>query len=189
MRETHSAFRKPTYYLWLFFCGSVAISAMVLPGVSGSFVLLLFGVYFEIIATINNIRLWVKGVLKQEGLNLDGPILHDFAVLGSTMLGLILGILLFVRLLDYLLKHFYNQTIAMLIGLMLGSLYGVWPFRERQTIGDEVIDGLPIPPAIDTNFFLTLLTAAAGVAIIFIFLSFDKKKEASKAEVDHAEEA
>ncbi len=103
-----------TEYVSLFLVGALAISVMVLPGVSGSFILLLFGRYSQIIGAISR-------------LNRGNP--DDIMLLLAFGLGVIFGILLFVRMLNYLFDKFKDQTLYFLIGLMLGSLYAIWPFK------------------------------------------------------------
>ena len=104
-------------YLSLFCVGALAISAMVLPGISGSFILLLFGRYSQIIGAISR-------------LNNFYP--EDIALLAVFGLGMLFGAVVFVRLLTYLFAKFKDQTLFFLVGLMIGSLYALWPF-----IGDQ----------------------------------------------------
>lgn len=91
-------------------CGAVAICAMILPGISGSFILLLLGAYGSVI-----------GALK----SLDVIRIAAFGV------GAVLGLLTFSRLLDKLLENKRNQTLAMLTGFLLGSLNALWPWKSK----------------------------------------------------------
>ena len=96
--------------LYVFVAGMVAISAMVLPGISGSTLLLIFGLYVPIVSAI-------KEVLT---LNLEYmPILIIFG------LGILTGIFATIRIVKYLLENYRSQTIYMILGLMMGSLYAV----------------------------------------------------------------
>lgn len=98
------------FVAYIFISGMIAISAMVLPGISGSTILLIFGLYVPILNAI-------KQVLK---LNFDYlPALVIFSV------GVIIGILITVRVVRYLLKIYRSQTIYFIIGLMIGSIYAV----------------------------------------------------------------
>ncbi|GIX01017.1 MAG: DUF368 domain-containing protein [Pirellulaceae bacterium] len=99
-----------------FLAAMVAICAMILPGISGAFVLLLLGVYHPVTELI-------KGLPHGE-VTLEGGVL---IVLFAT--GCATGLLLFSRLLRWLLEHRHDATLAVLIGLMLGSLYRIWPFQ------------------------------------------------------------
>lgn len=98
--------------LTLFIAGAIAISAMLLPGISGSFILVLLGLYPVVL-----------GALK----NLDIPVLAVFSA------GCLLGLLCFSRLLTWLLARLRDVTMAFLAGLMLGSLAKVWPWKQTLT--------------------------------------------------------
>ncbi len=101
--------------------GAIAISAMILPGISGSFVMLVLGQYQNVIGKITTLQL---------GL-MEGSI--DFGALfwlGALAVGMGVGILAFARLLNFLLARFRSATMAFLIGLLLGSLWVLWPFKE-----------------------------------------------------------
>ncbi len=99
----------PTDLWFIFIAGAFAICAMILPGISGSFILLLFGKYEYILNAIQEINLSVIVV---------------FA------LGCITGLLSFVRLISWLLDRYYNAAVALLAGFMIGSLNKIWPWKE-----------------------------------------------------------
>ncbi|MDQ7087743.1 MAG: DUF368 domain-containing protein [Acidobacteriota bacterium] len=104
-----------------FLAGAIAISAMILPGISGSYVLLVMGQYQVMLNKLTGF---------QRGLA-DGRIdLGALAWLLSLVTGLAVGIVLFARLLNYLLDHRRSATMAFLIGLLIGSLWVLWPFKE-----------------------------------------------------------
>lgn len=98
--------------LTLFCAGAIAISAMLLPGISGSFILVLLGLYPIVLGAVKN---------------LDLPILVVFSA------GCLAGLLVFSKLLTWLLAHLKNLTMAFLSGLMLGSLAKVWPWKHTLT--------------------------------------------------------
>ena len=95
-------------YLFLVFAGAIASCAMILPGISGSYILLLMGVYPIVMTAITN---------------------RDFTIISAIGIGVILGLLLFSRLLKWLFKKYKNQMLVVLTGLMLGSLNKVWPWK------------------------------------------------------------
>lgn len=99
----------PTDLLFIFLCGAIAICAMILPGISGSFILVLLGKYFFVMEAVKTLDLKV------------------IAVFG---IGACVGITSFSRLLSYALSHVRNVTLAVLSGFMLGSLNKVWPWKE-----------------------------------------------------------
>ena len=150
--------------LFFVLCGTIAISAMVLPGISGSFVLILLGVYFEILQAVNELNILVVAF---------------FAA------GCALGLLMFTRVLRGLLKKFHDATVSFLTGLMVGSLVGLWPFREFKVFGDDIIgfervDGAWLLPSVDENTFVTLASFLAGSGLVFFFLKYDRSKTQKK---------
>jgi len=99
----------PTNFLFIFFCGALAICAMILPGISGAFILLLIGKYEFMISAL---------------INLNIPVIIVF------VLGCFLGLLGFSRFLSWILTHYRFPTLALLAGFMIGSLNKVWPWKE-----------------------------------------------------------
>jgi len=95
-------------YLFLVFAGAIASCAMILPGISGSYILLLMGVYPIVMTAITQ---------------------RDLTIISAIGIGVILGLLLFSRLLKWLFKKYKNQMLVLLTGLMLGSLNKVWPWK------------------------------------------------------------
>ena len=152
---SENANRSVGRLVYLFLCGAIAISAMILPGISGSFVFLLLGVYFDILASVNN---------------------RDWLVLAVVALGCGLGLLAFSRLLNYVLGHYHDLTVSSLIGLMVGSLYGLWPFQSYEMVGEERIDIAHILPQMNMNLMLTALALLLGCGIILLFYRMENKK-------------
>ncbi|MFC2062088.1 DUF368 domain-containing protein [Elusimicrobiota bacterium] len=106
--------------LYVFISGILAISAMILPGISGSFLLLVMGVYGIII-----------GRIKSFTTSFDISSFIFLLVFGA---GCITGLVLFVRIMRVLLEKYRNKTLYFLIGLVLGSLVVLWPFKEYPAI-------------------------------------------------------
>ena len=158
----------PTYLdLGLFFgSGALAISAMILPGISGSFLMLALGVYFRLLTAINTL---VEGVPELLTGVFDRSMLGSLLIIGFTAIGCLFGLLVFTRLLNYLLEHYRNLTLAFLIGLMVGSLYGLWPFREFAIVAGERIDTAHILPQLDMNLLVTTGVFLIGCGVIFLF--------------------
>ncbi|WP_321494419.1 DUF368 domain-containing protein [uncultured Desulfobacter sp.] len=111
-------------YLYIALCGALAISATVLPGISGSLVLILMGAYFDVISAISELK----------SLHLE-----TFIFLGIFGLGVVVGGLLFARLVSFVLARYYNPTMAFLGGLMAGSLYALWPFKETVLMAQQYV--------------------------------------------------
>lgn len=110
----------PAGLLYTFACGAIAICAMILPGVSGAYLLLILGKYEE-----------VTGILKR--LPKLDVTASDVATVGVFCAGCALGLLMFSKLLRWLLARFHAPTMAVLCGFMIGSLYRVWPFQLDTT--------------------------------------------------------
>lgn len=159
-------------FVTFFVCGAIAISAMILPGVSGSFLLLAFGFYFPLVTTINNFKEGVSSLLSGE---LIQPFLGNLLILFIFALGCLFGLLVFTRLLKFLLDRYRNLTISFLIGLMFGSLYGLWPFRDYLKVGDERYYTAHLLPQVDMNFLITVCVFLVGCAVIFGFSRLEKE--------------
>jgi putative membrane protein len=103
--------------LWyVFLCGMIAVSALILPGISGSFMLLLLGMYTFILSTVKE---WIST------LGLD-QFIYIIVFLG----GCIVGLFGFSRILSWTFKHYRYPTLATLIGFIIGSLNKIWPWRN-----------------------------------------------------------
>ncbi|MDD1779724.1 DUF368 domain-containing protein [Enterovibrio sp. ZSDZ35] len=96
-------------YLTVFISGSIAICAMILPGISGSFILLLLGMYGPVLSAVKS---------------------FDIPILGLFAIGCLAGILSFSHVLSWLLRKYRDLTIAFLTGLLIGALGKVWPWKE-----------------------------------------------------------
>ncbi|MBO7623705.1 MAG: DUF368 domain-containing protein [Bacteroidales bacterium] len=138
--------------LWyIFLCGAVAICAMILPGISGSFILLLLGSYFYMMDAISTLQ---------------------FTVILVFMAGAIIGILSFANLLSWLFRHFEMMTLAALTGFMFGSLNKVWPWKETLTTFLDKHGVEPpqtqrnILPAMDGSQLVALLLIAVGIILV-----------------------
>ena len=163
-------------FLYLFISGIVAICSMILPGLSGSFVLVLMGEYELILRAVDDL---------------------NFAVLLPVAIGAIVGLLAFAHLLSWLYKKYKNQTIALLTGFILGSLAILWPWKMTfdasnnqipvDKFGKLLIEGIDMKtvtyerffPAIDMIFFIAVILAVVGFFTIWILEKTADKKENS----------
>ena len=150
----------PETYFFLFISGAIAICAMILPGISGSFILLIMGKYQFVITAVRDLNV---------------PVLIVFA------LGCITGILSFSRLVTWLLKKYHNSTVSLLAGFMLGSINKIWPWKAvltyRENSRGELVpfveeNILPTDYLAQTGqnpeFLLALLFVAAGVLLVVV---------------------
>lgn len=110
----------PETISFVFLSGSIAICAMILPGISGSYLLLILRKY--------------NYMLEQISLLGSSETMQGLMNILPFVLGAIVGLAVFSRFLSWLLKNYHSQTIAILIGFMIGSLYVIWPFQHREYI-------------------------------------------------------
>lgn len=137
----------PTNLLFIFLCGAIAICAMILPGISGSFILVLLGKYFFIMEAVKTFNI---------------KIILVFAA------GALIGITTFSRLLSFALKHFRNITLSVLTGFMLGSLNKVWPWKE--TVQTYVDSHGVVKPLVEINILPNVYVWEAAVLMVVGFL-------------------
>jgi len=112
-------------YLVALGCGALAISAMILPGVSGSFLMLVLGQYQHLTRAISSLSTWAG-----QGFTLGEAPWSGIGFLTAFGAGALFGLLAFARLLAWLLKRLHSETMAFLTGLILGSLWALWPFKD-----------------------------------------------------------
>ena len=158
-------------FLYLILCGIVGACSMILPGLSGSYVLLLMGDY-ELIM-IDAINMLTSSPL--DGLKILLPV----------VLGAAIGLIAFAHLLSWIFKRYHDQTIALLSGFILGSLPIIWPWKESiSTVlkdGSEKITGYHwLAPEMNTEFAIALVIAMIGVGIIVLTEHLAAKKNTEK---------
>lgn len=143
----------PGHWWVLFGGGFIAICAMILPGISGSFILLLLGLYSVFIEAINTL---------------------DLVAIASFGLGCVSGLLVFSQFLSWLLDHYFKSTIALLVGFLVGSLNVTWPWKETLEVfinrhGQEV-------PLVQQNVMPWTYSVATGegakLLYVILFAAF-----------------
>ena len=149
----------PDAQWYIFLCGVIGICAMILPGISGAFILLIMGKYHDI-----------TGIIKQTlQLELSVASITTVAVFGT---GCVVGLLSFSKLLRWLLAHHGSATMAALCGFMAGSLYKIWPFQVDTTPEVEEFKHKFFQPVslteipIDGRFWLTILIAIVAALLV-----------------------
>ncbi|KYN81171.1 hypothetical protein ATY36_01690 [Vibrio cidicii] len=150
---------KPLYLeptsLNVLLAGAIAICAMILPGISGSFILLLIGMYAPVLGAVKNVQ---------------------FDILGLFLIGCVAGLLTFSHVLSWLLRRFRDFTLMFLTGLMIGTLPKIWPWKETiswrlNSKGEQV-------PLVQHNLSpfefesLTSQPSQLGLAIVMALLAF-----------------
>lgn len=162
---------------WLIFCGMLAICALLLPGISGSYLLNLLGVYPLVIGALADlIQSWARFTLDTDA----------FYILFSLGIGIVIGGILFARFVSWLLKNYPNFTMALLSGFMIGALRSVWPFWTYEYIllplkiqkGPQLLLLNPVWPSLLSYIFLIgLFFTLLGFALVFIIQHYAKKTE------------
>jgi len=149
--------------IFLFFSGALAVCAMILPGISGSFILVLLGSYKTVLDAVDE---------------------KDFEILLIVTAGVIFGLLGFARLLKWMFDHYKNITLAVLTGFILGSLNKIWPWKkvlESRTLGKKVIvideNISPFSFEGDNQILMAILMGILGFSLIFILEKSASKKK------------
>lgn len=151
-------------YLNLFGAGAVAICAMILPGISGSFILLILGKYA-----------FVTGALKQPFID------NHFQVIMVFTFGCLFGLLSFSKVLNWLLKNFHNFMMCFLTGFMIGSMKKIWPWKEvleSKVIREKTYvlqETNILPTQFDASFWLAITLMLVGFFIVFALEKVSKK--------------
>jgi putative membrane protein len=153
----------PQSLLFVFFSGFIAICAMILPGISGSFILVLLGQYEYILSAVNNREIFT------------------LVIFG---LGALLGLATFAQILSWLFKRYHDLTVAVLIGFMAGSLRKIWPWKETLSYAtDRHGELIPLeqinvlPDAWTTEVTLAIALAILGFALVFTIDYIGSRRE------------
>ena len=142
--------------LFIFFCGVIGISGMMLPGLSGSFILILLGNYELVL---------IKAVTD---LNL--------IILSIFFLGSLFGVLFFSHILSWLLKKYKDQTLATLTGFIAGSLTLIWPWQEISKSKEKVLDYvLFLPKEINQENIIATIMIFTGILSVYIIEKYSEK--------------
>jgi putative membrane protein len=152
----------PTAAWFIFLCGFVAISAMLLPGISGSFILLILGKYAYIINALGEFNLVV------------------ILAFGA---GALTGLVVFSRAIGWLLKHYHEATLLVIKGILIGSLWMIWPFQERvyETIRgkEKLVSASPVwPDAFTGTIIESGAFMIAGFVLVMVIHRFSSRTNA-----------
>ena len=155
---TLSPTRTPDAGWFIFICGAVAVCTMILPGVSGSFILVLFSKYDYIMSAISQLNV---------------SVLLVFA------LGCVVGILAFSKFLHWLLARFERQTMLVLLGFVLGSLVKVWPWSNPEAIRASQCLSADVP--YDPQILSAALWCLLGAALVLGVDALGRRKNSHEA--------
>ncbi|MCD8188344.1 MAG: DUF368 domain-containing protein [Ruminococcus sp.] len=152
-------------FFYLMIISVIAAAAMIMPGLSGSLVLLILGGYQTVIQAVSNLR-------------------ERFPILIPVAIGIVLGIVLCAKVITLCLKKWHRGTYAVILGLIVGSFYAIWP---RETTSTEIVDGVEtvVTEGADFAFNSTgIIAIVIGIIGVLLPLSMellDKKKKNSEA--------
>lgn len=149
--------------LWyLFLSGFIGISAMILPGLSGAYILVVMGVYQTV---LSNVR-----IAQDLIFNFDQTqFINTASILGVFILGILVGIKVFAKFLSWFFNHYPQRSIAVLVGLMIGALHKVWPWQN--TVADSVKESLAVLPHEyngDPQILIVITWMLIGFGILFL---------------------
>lgn len=159
--------QTPEAWWFIYLCGCIAISAMLLPGISGSFILLILGKYAYVLGAIGR---------------------FDFTVILPFVLGCLTGIILFSRGASWLLHHYYRQSVLTITGILIGSLWMIWPFQNRMyeivREKERLVSSTPIwPETLTSQAQLGFVMMLVGFAAVFVLgVVARRKQEAEQRE-------
>ena len=161
----------------MIFCGAISVIAMILPGLSGSFLLLILGQYDRVWTAVSNVAHFKFSS-------------SEILMLIFLALGCVIGLGCFVHALNYLMEKHSNVTVAALIGFMVGSLPKIWPFQHDDLTSVTLQKGKLVAtrvvyemPGFTINGFYVLLCALAGLFLV-LSIEFYAKRQQQKQQTE-----
>jgi len=156
-------FETPDSSWFIFISGAVAISAMVLPGISGSFILLIMRKYTYVLAAVGEL---------------------NFAVLIPFALGMVTGLVIFTRILVWMLHHYYRHMILFIKGILIASLWVIWPYQSREFVivrgKQKLVGSEPIlPESLDATLGWSMMMLVFGIVLVIVIHTIAERKTAS----------
>lgn len=191
------SFLKPAtendHLLFVFFCGIISVSGMTLPGLSGSFILILLGNYVLLLVdSVNALYDTIADVVKLDFSFTDNPKrMRLLQVLGSFTAGSLFGLITLSHLLNYVLKYYKKITFSIIIGFITGSLGVVWPWKEKifktnelgyvikDTNGDPILDNYVRfwPSLTDGSTWIAFFFIIVGILIVLSLAWYGKQRK------------
>ena len=169
--------------VFVFFCGFISICGMIIPGISGSFLLILLGNYkLLLVDSVNNIFYLLKNLVNdQYNYQIDNDLIYVLAVF---CLGSISGLVLLSSLLSYLMRNFNNELNNLIIGFVSGSLFIIWPWTKINSTSSITTNSLSennfveLIPEINNfeNVIAILLIIIGCIFIVYIDYYAKRKK-------------
>ena len=177
---------------FVFFCGMISVSGMAIPGLSGSFLLLILGNYnLLLVDAVNALFIVLSNGVFLNFNSLSDPLIQRLLIImGVFTIGSLSGLILFSNLLKWILEKFPKQTLATIIGFITGTLLLVYPWRTKSFLysndGNLILNAVGNPKFSNYNYFIpdfkdfqtygVLLTIISGVCILLLLNYYGKKK-------------
>lgn len=170
----------PNTPLFIFFSGAIAIMAMILPGISGSFILVILNKYAYILGIVSALPEAIKAIfvgLKEKGFAeaMRQLNLYHLWDLVAFALGCFIGLIAFAKVLNWLFKNYRDVTMALLTGFMIGSLWKVWPWKittatyvDRHGVEKPLTQANVLPEHMDTYLLICLAVAVFGFLFVYV---------------------
>lgn len=177
--------------LWfVFFCGMISITGMTLPGFSGSFILILLGNYVLLLVdSVNALYDTIFDVFTGDFSFANNPErIRMLKVLGVFTIGSVAGLVTFSHIINYVLKHYRNITLSLLMGFIIGSLGVVWPWKETiyktaesgalilDSRGEKIIENYSrYMPPLQSETYIAIAYILLGILIVLALEWYGKK--------------
>ena len=177
---------------FVFFCGIISVSGMAIPGLSGSFLLLILGNYnLLLVDAVNGLFLVLSNGFFLNFDSFSEPVIQRLLIImGVFTIGSLSGLIIFSNLLKWILNKFPNQTLATIIGFINGTLVLVYPWRTKSFLynddGNMIINAVGNPIFSNYNYYLpdfknfetygVLLSIILGVSILLLLNYYGKKR-------------
>jgi putative membrane protein len=160
--------------LFVFICGILSVCGMIIPGLSGSFLLIILGNY--VLLLVDSVNVLFDSIISIINGNFeylsDKNTISKLKVITVFTLGSITGLIMFSKLMSMLLKRFYNSIQSLIFGFIIGSLGVLWPWKNT----DPENLSRYIPP-IDTSFFIAIFYILIGIFIILVLSKYERSKK------------
>ena len=167
---TLSPTQTPDALWFIFLSGAIAICAMILPGISGSFILLILGKYQMIMENITTCVANIGSLWGSSGANAEA-FWSSFIVMIVFMVGAVVGILSFSKFLHWLLARWHRETLIVLAGFIIGSLVKVWPWSNMEAIVSSQFPEATIAEK-GMEVLIPMIDKHIGGAILFAIIGF-----------------
>jgi putative membrane protein len=146
---------------FLFLSGAIAINAMILPGISGAFILVLLGKYQYVLQAVIN---------------------RDIVSILIVLAGAAVGLVSFVRVLRWLFRNYHDVTVATLIGLILGALRKVWPWKEFYEVNGTIMENNILPAGLTGDVVFAILLMVVGFFVVLLIDYLAKRSASQRGE-------